>query len=175
MDVSNYKRPQLLRYFISFSKEIARTSMIDYMFGNSNWAESLPSDYDKFKLKDALLHHDGLLYIPDGPPWSKFSKTCMTPWLQIILDSTKLPTIVNPCITMVFNLHELHHRSLSAFQLIQLHFGDHGSLDKNGYLNKTKLRASQVINKGWRTRWNQFHKGAQLNEILYVLKFYQYN
>lgn len=53
--------------------------MIDYMFGNSNWAESLPSDYDKFKLKDALLHHDGLLYIPDAPPWSKFSKTCMTP------------------------------------------------------------------------------------------------
>jgi hypothetical protein len=49
---------------------------------------------------------------------------------------------------MVFNLHELHHRSLNTFQLIQLHFGDHGSLDKNGYLNKTKLGASQVINKG---------------------------
>jgi hypothetical protein len=66
----------------------------------------------------------------------------------VILDSTKLPTIANPCIsTMVFNLHELHHRSLNAFQLIQLHFGDHGSLDKNGYLNKTKLGGSKVINK----------------------------
>jgi hypothetical protein len=75
--------------------------MIDYMFGNSNWAQSLPSDYDK---------------------------------LQVILNPTKLPTIANPYITMVFNLHELHHRSLDVFQLIQLHFGDHGSLDKNGYL-----------------------------------------
>jgi hypothetical protein len=42
-----------------------------------------------------------------------------------------LLAIANPCIIMFINFHVHYHKSF-AFQLIQLHFGGGGLLDKDG-------------------------------------------
>jgi hypothetical protein len=67
----------------------------------------------------ALLGHVS----PCGQCMSKESSSLPT-WTSL--------TIINPCIVMVFNLHELQKNS--TFWLIQLHFGGGGTLDQNDSL-----------------------------------------